>query len=90
MGIHNVVMRKHLFFLSFQVIWNDLCVSTREVMTAAEFIDQQATDLAQCRAAQIDLSAKISLIMAIERLADKISSRPNAVDSFWLVSYICH
>uniref|UniRef100_A0A9J2Q1L8 Conserved oligomeric Golgi complex subunit 2 n=1 Tax=Ascaris lumbricoides TaxID=6252 RepID=A0A9J2Q1L8_ASCLU len=66
-----------------EVIWNDLCGSTREVMTAAEYIDQQATDLAQCRAAQIDLSAKISLIMAIERLADKISSRPNAVDSFW-------
>uniref|UniRef100_A0A915BNZ5 Conserved oligomeric Golgi complex subunit 2 n=4 Tax=Parascaris TaxID=6254 RepID=A0A915BNZ5_PARUN len=67
-----------------EVIWNDLCGSTREVVTTAEYIDKQATDLAQCRAAQVDLSAKISLIMAVERLADKISSRPDVVGSFWL------
>ncbi|VDM44105.1 unnamed protein product [Toxocara canis] len=67
-----------------EVIWDDLCGSTRDVMVTAEYIDQQANDLAECRAAQVDLSSKISLIMAIERLADKIASKPDSIDSFWL------
>ncbi|VDK57812.1 unnamed protein product [Anisakis simplex] len=65
-------------------IWSDLSGSTHDVMQTAEAIDQQANELADCRTAQMDLSSKISLILALERLADRIASRPDTVDSFWL------
>lgn len=74
---------------SLQTIWDDFCTSTHEMVTVAKFVEKQASNLITCRQSQCDIRAQISLIKGIEKLANKIASRPPDLHEFWyhLCSY---